>query len=215
MLRAALAAGFAMLALAIIYLAFHSDQGGQWSGLWLNLGTEIIGIVATVAVVDWLFERRRDAEEAKRMAWNVLHEIDHAVWVWQGGFREFDIDELKALIEGIQRDAELPASTQNLLMTVGARSSNTLRHRSDLVRSSADLRQALEALVPIARLRDIDPSLPASAIAECLHVAASALSRVVRLESVEGYRLDPMSPKDASARAQEWRHFGRRPDQEP
>jgi len=53
----------------------------------MNLGTEIVGITLTVAIVEALLEKRARSDEARRIAWNVMHDIDHAVWVWQGGGR--------------------------------------------------------------------------------------------------------------------------------
>ena len=55
-----------------------------------NLGTELVGIVITVAVVEWFFERRRHQTRGRQLAWDALHAIEHAVWVWQGGPRESD-----------------------------------------------------------------------------------------------------------------------------
>ena len=52
----------------------------------------IIGIVITVAVVEWFFERRRLQTRGRQLAWDALHAVEHAVWVWQGGPREVESD---------------------------------------------------------------------------------------------------------------------------
>ena len=44
-----------------------------------NLGTELVGIVITVAVVEWFFERRRHQTRGQQLAWDALHAIEHAV----------------------------------------------------------------------------------------------------------------------------------------
>lgn len=79
MLRISITILFIALAGCVIAMAFRIGPETPWGGLWLNLGTEIIGIALTVAIVEWLFERRRLQDEATKMAWRVLHLVDQAV----------------------------------------------------------------------------------------------------------------------------------------
>ncbi len=120
MLRVAITSLFLAVAVGVVGLAFRVGPDKPWGALWLNLGTEIVGIVFTVAIVEWLFERRRRLEDARRMAWRVLHALDHAVWVWQGGHREFNLAELVALLKRVEDGDSLPGFTQNLLMQLGS-----------------------------------------------------------------------------------------------
>lgn len=207
MFRILVSTTFLVAAISIIWLAFHGDTTGSWSALWLNLGTEIIGIVATVAIVDWLFERRRAADEARRTAWNVVHELDHAIWVWQGGRREFDFDELFAIISEVKADDPLPAFVQNLLMNVGAKASNTLRNRADLAGANHHLKLGMKALCPLARIRDQPSLLSPVHIAECVSGATLALGKAVGVVPTQGFVYDRQL-LDPTIEGQNWRHYG-------
>jgi hypothetical protein len=177
--------------------------------LWLNLGTELLGIVLTVAVVEWLFERRRRQENAQRMAWRVLHELDHAVWVWQGGRRGFSIDELLGLLSLVEDDDPLPPFTETLLLRLGSSADNTLRHEPETVRANKHLHNALERLKDLARIRDHDTTLSDREIAECLTQVAENLARGVKLTIGDAsLAADPLM-RNPHPNWQEWRHYGR------
>ena len=64
--RTVLAATFLVVASAILWIAVSLGPGDK-KDLLLNLGSELTGIVITVAIVDWLFERRRNADEADEL----------------------------------------------------------------------------------------------------------------------------------------------------
>lgn len=208
MLRIAVTSLFLALAVAVLGLAFNLGSGSPWGALWLNLGTEIVGIVFTVAIVEWLFERRRRREDARKMAWRVFHELDHAVWVWQGGHRQFDLAELVALLKSVEEGDSVPEFTQNLLMRLGSVSQDTLRHEPEIPASNRALEQALNDLAPLARIRDYATLLPAKDIAACLSAAADHLAAALRLSVPEDL---PAVEKlrDPSAQRQEWRHYGK------
>ena len=59
MLRAVVTTGFLVIAALILWLSFVIGVDSSAGTLFINLGTEIVGIVITVAVVEWFFERRR------------------------------------------------------------------------------------------------------------------------------------------------------------
>lgn len=88
MLRALVTAAFLFVALLVLWLAFVVGADTSMGTLLINLGTEIVGIVMTVAVVEWFFERRRLQTRGRQLAWDALHAAQTAVWVWQGGPRE-------------------------------------------------------------------------------------------------------------------------------
>jgi hypothetical protein len=207
MLRGLIALIFLVVAAAIVALAFQTPAGSPWSGLWLNLGTEIVGIVLTVAIVEWLFERRRHAEDARRVAWDVLHETDHAIWVWQGGRREFDLGELLVTLRDVGSADPIPSFTQNLLMRIGSRSENTLRNRPEVGRANRRLAEALKTLSGLSRIRDDGRILPAKEVAACLGTAVGQLMKALRL-SVPA-PLPVTSPlRDPASARQEMRHYG-------
>ena len=153
-MRWLIAGGALIVALIIIYEAFELGPNSSSGALLLNLGTEVLGITVTVAIVEYLLERKEHRDEARRIAWNVLHEIDHAVWIWQGGGREFDVDELIALPDEIDDGDHLPSFTQNIIMNIGSRSENTLRQRDDIMKESAELKNALMKLSPLSKVRN-------------------------------------------------------------
>ena len=94
MLRAVVTSSFLLLAVVVLWMAFVVGTDTSYGTLFINLGTEIIGIVITVAVVEWFFERRRLLTRGRQLAWDSLHATQTAVWVWQGGPREMETDEL-------------------------------------------------------------------------------------------------------------------------
>ncbi|HSG46409.1 MAG TPA: hypothetical protein VLA43_01220, partial [Longimicrobiales bacterium] len=85
---------FLLVAGLVIWSAFLVQPNTTTQSLLVNLGTEIVGIVITVAVVEWFFERRRHLERARQLAWSALHAAEHGIWVWQGGPREVETDQL-------------------------------------------------------------------------------------------------------------------------
>src|SRR5262249_52327422 len=141
-----IAGGALTVSVLIVYEAFSLGPNSGAGAFLLNLGTEILGITLTVAIVEALLEKRAKADEARRISWNVLHDIDHAVWVWQGGGREFDIAELQTLLNQISDNDPLPPFTQNLLLTLGSRSENTIRQRDDVMKQHPALLKALRCL---------------------------------------------------------------------
>ena len=208
MLRIVITGLFLLLALGVVALAFRVGPNSSWGTLWLNLGTEIVGIVLTVAIVEWLFERRRRLEEARKMAWRVLHDLDHAVWVWQGGHREFDLSELVALLNRTQDGDPLPDFIQNLLMHLGSASQDTLRDEPETPAAKPSLKKALQHLAPLARIRDEVTLLPAGVVAGHLSAATRELAVAVGL-TFPGALPDVSNLRDTDARKQEWRHYGK------
>jgi len=69
-----------------------------WGSIFLNLGTEIIGIVLTVALVEVLLERQSQKEVARSMAMAILIELDKRIHSWLGGDPRFDVNEMLLLL---------------------------------------------------------------------------------------------------------------------
>ncbi|HSU15605.1 MAG TPA: hypothetical protein VLK66_15965 [Longimicrobium sp.] len=210
MFRIVIGVVFLVLATLAILEAIRVGPTTSAGTVLLNLGTEIIGIVITVAVVDWLFERRRHADEAKKLAWRVLHDLDHAVWVWQGGRRDLALDELLGLISSIGDNDPIPSFTSTLLLRLGSAAEITCRHQSEVVSVNRDLEKSLGQLAKLAALRDPNCTLSTSAIRWHLWDAALNLAATLDLDrSVIAKEL--IAPlRDPSEEAQEWRHYGHR-----
>lgn len=176
--------------------------------LLLNLGTELIGIVVTIWVVDRLLERRKLRDDARRIAREARHELDHHVWVWQGGARDFHLSELLSLNENVHDDDPLPSFTQYLFLLLGSRASNTLRTRTDVVAVSRDLKAGLDELANLAAMRDNDAHLPPVRIARHLSTAVRPLARAAELTIPAPTTLAPPEYRRTSMKQQEWRHYG-------
>jgi uncharacterized protein (UPF0216 family) len=207
-MRIGIAATFLIMSALMIGSAFM-EGGVTKVDFLLNLGTEIFGIVITVAIVDYLLELRKLQDEARRIAWEVLHSIDHAVWVWQGGARQFDIDELEALLDLATESDPVPRFTQNLLLQVGSKSENTLRSKQEVVGINNNLKFALETLRRLSRMRDYENLLPTIEIVQSLQQSIRALIKVVNIQSTV-IDADGVKPfRSTSIENHEWRHFGR------
>jgi hypothetical protein len=109
-LRALVTGGFLIVAVIILSISFLFGVDTTTGNLLINLGTEIIGIVLTVAIVEWFFERRRLQSRGRQLTWDMIHEIGHAVWVWQGGPREMGTDEVLGILAGVGRTTRCPTS---------------------------------------------------------------------------------------------------------
>ncbi|MBZ0171693.1 MAG: hypothetical protein K8E66_04870, partial [Phycisphaerales bacterium] len=127
--RMALALGCTIVAIVMIAssVVFSVDKTAELIGMLSNLGAEILGLALTVAIIDWLLERKRLNEQVQHLAWRMLHDLDHAFWVWQGGRREFHLDELMSLLDMAAKDDPLPKFTEELFINLGIRASDNLR----------------------------------------------------------------------------------------
>lgn len=180
--------------------------------LLINLGTEIMGIVITVAVVEWFFERRRNAERGKQVAWSALHAVEHVVWVWQGGPRQVETDQILGILRSVSSTDPLPDFTQNLLLGLGARSKQTLHNDQAALEAHAGLMTAFEELARLNAIREGGRVLGPRTVADVLEEGVKRLARVL------GQPEEPMPGRliryvDSTEEAQELRYFGR--DAEP
>src|SRR6478735_2986631 len=87
---------FALIAISVIMISIAKIINTKigLSDVLINLGSELIGIVITILFIEYLFELKEDNEEITKIAWEILHELDYAIWVWQGGEKRFNFDEL-------------------------------------------------------------------------------------------------------------------------
>lgn len=199
---------FLVIAGGIIGIALSGDSEMGSTDLLLNLGTEIIGIVITVAIVEHFLEKRQSEASARRIAWEALHAIDHAVWVWQGGAREFDVDELMCLLSLARSDDPIPRFTQNLFLRIGGRADNTLRTRPNEMRALSSLSVGLKHLRPLSAMRDTDELLPTEVIIEILRTSTIELAKAVGTPFSNTIPEGSLTRRSTTISAQEWRHFG-------
>lgn len=211
--RLLLTAILGVIAAVMVTIAFVLDKTATPTDLLLNLGSEVVGIALTVAIVDWLIERAKLREEALRIGWAMLHDIDHAVWVWQGGRREFHLDELMALLNLVEDSDPLPPLTQNLLANLGIRASDSLRLQARVFRLHRDLKHAMQLLASLSQIRELNTLMPPSFVVDALR------SAITKLAGVTGQGLHPnefgiaKTYRDSSLAAQEARYRGIEQDQ--
>jgi len=204
--RIAVPAGFLVIAAGVIWSAFIVQEPTRQS-LLINLGTEIVGIILTVAVVEYFFERRRNLERGRQVAWSALHAVEHAVWVWQGGPRSIESDQLLGILGAVTDDSPLPDFTQNLLLGLGTRAKQALHNEQRALASMPHLTMAYEELSRLDAIREGGRVKPSKRVAEILELATQQLARTLQLSD------EPMPARliryvDASAEAQELRYFG-------
>lgn len=205
-----LAAGLCGIAVVMTGVSVWMDGVASLKELLPNMAAEIVGLAMTVALVDWLIERSRLADEAQRMAWAMLHEIDHVVWVWQGGRREFHLDEMFALLEMVKEDDQMTESTQELISNLGIRASDNLRLQPRIMRRHTKLRTAMKSLSGLAQIREIKRLVNARYTVDSMQTAIKLLSDLTEQEIHLGQFGAAKGLRDASPEGQMRRFLGER-----
>lgn len=198
---------FLLVAGLVTWSAYLVEPNTTTQSLLVNLGTEIVGIVITVAVVEWFFERRRHLERARQLAWSALHAAEHGIWVWQGGPREVETDQLLGMLKAVTPHDPLPDFTQNLLLGLGTRAKHLLHNELGALESVPGLLGAFEELSRLNAIREGGKVTPPRKVADILELGVTGLARVL------GQPTDPMPARliryvDAAEEAQEVRYFG-------
>lgn len=207
MLRALVTAGFLLAAGGVIWLSFIVGPDTSAGNLFTNLGTEIIGIVITVAFVEWLFERRRLQNRGRQLAWDALHAVEHAVWIWQGGPRQMDTDEVLGILTAVGEDDPLPDFTEGLLLGIGTRSRRLLDHEPQAIAAVPHFMNGLEQLARLSTIRDGKAPMPPRKVADILEEGTVELARALG-RPTEPHLARLIRYRGPSESSQERRHFG-------
>jgi hypothetical protein len=204
--RLLVAFAFLLASLAAIAAAFGIGADTPWGNVLINLGTEIFGILLTVALVQWILDRRRLMERAREVAWSTLHGVERAVWVWQGGPRQPSMDELLGLVAAIRPDDGMAPVTRTLLSNLGVQCREMLDREGGALKTVPGLTEALEELTSLRVLRDGGNTVSRRMVAEALDSSTRALARILGLPS---QRLPGalVRYRDAAEEAQETRSF--------
>lgn len=175
-----LAGAFTFVALSMVIGSLFMDGFTKqtFSALLANMGAEILGLALTVAIIDWLIERKNLDEQVQQQAWRMLHDLDHAFWVWQGGRREFHLDELVALLSVADPKDPLPQFTEELFINLGIRASDTLRLQPRVMKHDRRLRAAMKSLAGLAQIREAKSFVDANYIIDGLRSAVGKLAEV-------------------------------------
>ncbi|MDH3733012.1 MAG: hypothetical protein OEU54_05735 [Gemmatimonadota bacterium] len=196
--RLFVALGFVGVGVALI-LAPRA-LGWQWSGsaTLTDLGSEFLGLALAVSILDWFFEQRRLRSDGRRLAWEVFHQVERAVWVWQGGPFRLETDELLGLLNGVSEDDEFADCTERLLLGLGIRGRQLLKGERSAVGTIPGLGDALSELAGLARIGEgRKPS--ARAVRSALQTSTRTLAGILDLSA-------PQTParliRDRSARVE-------------
>ncbi len=207
MLRALVTAGFLAIAGIILWVSFIIGVDTAAGTLFVNLGTEIVGIVITIAVVEWFFERRRLQSRGRQLAWDALHAVEHAVWVWQGGPREMDTDEVRGVLNAVGAQDPLPDFTEGLLLNIGTRSRRLLNNDPEAVSALPGFMNGLEQLARLSSIRDGKSPMPPRKVGDILDEATAELAKALG-KPTERHLSSLIRFRDPSEESQERRHFG-------
>ena len=206
MLRATVAAAFLFISASLVWLAFFLGAATPTGTLFINLGTEIFGILVTVAVVEWFFERRRLQDRGRELSWRLFHSLERVVWIWQGGPQQPGSEELLGIISGIHSDDPVPRFTRTLLVNLGTQSREALDKESKAVSSLVGLEEALGDMLSLGSLRDGESGVSVRMVAEILESSATGLSRVLG-QSTHRLPAGLIRYRDPSAQAQQQRYY--------
>ena len=207
MLRALVTGGFLVVAGLILWGAFVVGTDTSAGNLFINLGTEIVGIVITVAVVEWFFERRRHQNRGRQMAGNALHAVEHAVWVWQGGPRQMDTDEVRGILHAVDEDDPVADFTEGILLNIGTRARRLLSNDPEAVSALPGFMNALEHLARLSAIRDGKNRMSSRKVADILDEGTGELAKALG-RPTERHLPSLIRYRDPSLESQERRHYG-------
>ncbi len=211
MLRTIITSGFLLLAVLVLWMAFVVGAETSVGTLLINLGTEIIGIVITVAVVEWFLERRRLHNRGRQLAWDALHATETAVWVWQGGPREMETDELLGILNAVHEEDPLPDFTEGLFLNLGTRCRRLLNNDPNAVTALPGFMDGLEHLARLSAIRDGKRRMPSRKVADIVEEGTKALAKALE-QPTERHLASLIRYRNPSLESQEHRHFGGRGD---
>lgn len=207
MLRALVTAGFLVVAALVLWASFLLGVDTSAGTLFINLGTEIVGIVITVAVVEWFFERRRLQNRGRQLAGNALHAVEHAVWVWQGGPRQMETDEVRGILHAVDDEDPVADFTEGLLLNIGTRARRLLSNDPEAVSAVPGFMNGLEHLARLSAIRDGNDRMQARKVADILDEGTADLAKALG-KPTERHLASLIRFRDPSLSSQERRHFG-------
>ncbi len=206
-IRLLIVVGSLVLSGLLMSLAFALGTQTDWGQLLINLSSEIVGVIITVAIVEAFLERRRLLDRARRLAWDAVHAVESGVWVWQGGPRDLETDELLGILHAVDETDELADHAESLFLNIGTRSRRQLTNESEAISLLPGLMSALEQLARLSGLRDGRTSMSPRKVADILEEGTLELARALGQPS-DAYLAGLIRYRDPSLESQERRHFG-------
>lgn len=209
MFRVVLAVVFLLSSSGLIWLTMTGPDGATLQEVLGDLGTEMFGILVTIALVDWVLERRRKQDRAREVAWGALAEVQHAVWVWQGGARQQATGDLLGVISGIEESHSMEPATEALLLSVAFHAKGTLQTEATVLKSLPGLHEVFEELHQLSSIENLKPEAKVRVAVEVLSAAIMGLARALReptewMPSGLIWHLDPAPESQAKRHEQSW-----------
>lgn len=183
MARLTVALTFLVVSVGSIWAAVTVGMSTATGQILLNVGTEIFGILVTIAVVEWFFERKRLQDRARELSWGLLHAIERGVWTWQGGPQQVGTEELLGIIAGIRSKDSLAHGTRTLFVNLGAEAREAVNKEPKVIRTIPGLTDALQELQSLRSLQDGSSSVSVRMVSEVLECAVTRIAGVLNLST--------------------------------
>ncbi len=157
--------------------------------------------------MEWFFERRRLQNRGRQLAGDALHAVEHAVWVWQGGPRQMETDEVRGILHAVDDADPLPDFTEGLLLNIGTRSRRLLANEPEAISALPGFMNGLEHLARLSAIRDGKDRMSARKVADILDEGTSELAKALG-KPTERHLASLIRYRDPSVASQERRHYG-------
>jgi hypothetical protein len=144
-----------------------------------NLGSEVFGILATIAFVDWVLELRRRQDRARALGWDVLQAIGNAVWVWQGGAIYASTGETLGIVSGISDEDPIESCTGGMLKDLGLRCEHLTKREVTALRSIEGMTEVLRDLGSLVPAVEGGPPAAPRRVRRILEESITALADVL------------------------------------
>ncbi|HBW17387.1 MAG TPA: hypothetical protein DEF41_15015 [Desulfovibrio sp.] len=183
-------------------------ENESWAGYAAGLATELCGVALTIILIDMALERQEQRKDIRRLADEMLFQVDYIVWVWLGGDRVFSYEEMVCLLRSVSPDDTLHHVTESLIQGLGNEAEKRYRLHSDLVLRDGDLCRGLCHLGELASIRARKHPLEAVQVGEALLEAARSFRRVLQFTETGHAARECQTQKQSAQRIQVYRHTG-------
>lgn len=176
------AAGTVLLITAGLMAIDHFYLANSFWDYTAGFVTEFGGVAATILLVDMALERRTNGAEVKRMADELLFQVDYLVWLWLGGDRVFSYNEMLALLSKVESYDELHPALETQMQNLGNEAGKFKRINGEIVYSHKDLTAAVETIAKLASIRVKQDEYNPLLLKDIMRSAARSLACVLEYD---------------------------------
>ncbi|MEZ6853149.1 hypothetical protein [Halodesulfovibrio aestuarii] len=173
--------GVFMLAGALAALDYHYSPEA-YKGYLSGFVTEFGGVAVTILLVDMALERRAKVADVRRMADELLFQVDYLVWLWLGGDRVFSYNEMLALLSRVEKHDKLHPTLETQMQNLGNEAGKFKRINAETVHHHKDLIAAVETIAKFASIRVKQEEFPPLVLKDIISSAAQSLACVLGYE---------------------------------